>query len=129
MLKDEKNQIVYLENIKTIKDLANANEKELYKYFKNQAIAMIDAANGIDNSLVISNKIEPKGIGNEITLDHDVKNKQELYNYLLFLSEKVGTRLRQEQKYTNVVVVVLKDNTFKRYSHQKKLDNLRKMTL
>lgn len=110
-------------NIKTIKDLANSNEKELYKHFKNQAIRMIDLANGIDDSLVISNKVEPKGIGNEITLDHDEKNKQELHKYLLFLSEKVGTRLRQEQKYANVVVIVLKDNTFKRYSHQKKLNN------
>ena len=110
-------------NIKTIKDLATADEKELYKYFKNQAIAMINSARGIDDSLVISNKIEPKGIGNEITLDHDTKNKEELYKKLLFLSEKVGTRLRQEQKYANVVVVVLKDNKFKRYSHQKKLNN------
>ena len=110
-------------NIKTIKDLANTDEKELYKYFKNQAIAMINSARGIDDSLVISNKIEPKGIGNEITLDHDTKNKEELYKKLLFLSEKVGTRLRQEQKYANVVVVVLKDNKFKRYSHQKKLNN------
>ena len=110
-------------NIKTIKDLANADEKKLYKYFKNQAIAMINSARGIDDSLVISNKIEPKGIGNEITLDHDTKNKEELYKKLLFLSEKVGTRLRQEQKYANVVVVVLKDNKFKRYSHQKKLNN------
>lgn len=110
-------------NIKTIKDLANADEKKLYKYFKNQATAMINSARGIDDSLVISNKIEPKGIGNEITLDHDTKNKEELYKKLLFLSEKVGTRLRQEQKYANVVVVVLKDNKFKRYSHQKKLNN------
>ena len=84
---------------------------------------MINKANGIDNSLVISKRPDLKGIGNEITLDHDVNNIQELNKYLLQLSEKVGLRLRNEKKYTNVIVIILKDNTFKKYSHQKKLNN------
>ena len=59
-------------NIFTIKDLANSKREELYKYFKNQSESMINWANGIDNSPVISKPRIPKGIGNEITLDHDV---------------------------------------------------------
>ena len=108
--------------IHTIKDLALAKPEELYPYFKNQSGSMINWANGIDNSLVISNPPEPKGIGNEITIDHDIDDIKELNEYLLFLSEKVGTRLRKQNKYANVIVVILKDNKFKRHSHQKKLE-------
>lgn len=109
-------------NIFTIKDLANASYEKLYPYFKNQSSFMIDSANGIDDSLVISKPREPKGIGNEITFEHDINDINELYKYLLFLSEKVGERLRKQGKFANVVVVILKDSNFKKYSHQKKLE-------
>ena len=109
-------------NIFTIKDLATTTPEILYPYFKNQAQAMINWANGIDNSPVISIPPEPKGIGNEITLEKDTNDILKLNEYLLFLSEKVGLRLRRQNKYANVVVVILKDNTFKKYSHQKKLE-------
>ena len=108
-------------NIYTIKDLANTKTEILYPYFKNQSEHMINWANGIDDSPVISIPPEPKGIGNEITIDHDIKDTMEIYKYLLFLSEKVGTRIRKQNKYANVIVVILKDNKFKKYSHQKKL--------
>ncbi len=115
-------------NINTIYDLAHADQTFLYKYFKNQAKSMIESANGINNDPVNSNPIENKGIGNEITLDHDVYNKEELYDKLLFLSEKVGLRLRNLNKYAYVIVVVLKDVYFKRYSHQIKLLNPTNLT-
>lgn len=115
-------------NINTIYDLAHAEQAFLYKYFKNQAKSMIESANGINNDPVNSNPIENKGIGNEITLDHDVYNKEELYDKLLFLSEKVGLRLRNLNKYAYVIVVVLKDVYFKRYSHQIKLLNPTNLT-
>ena len=110
-------------NINTIEDLAKSDENKLYKNFKNQAIVMIEKANGIDNSPVVSTSKEPLGIGNEITLKHDVDDILELNKYLLFLSEKVSARLRKQEKYAKVVVVILKDNNFKRYSHQKKLES------
>ena len=109
-------------NINTIKDLALTTPEKLYPYFKNQSALMIDWANGIDNSPVISIPPEPKGIGNEITIDHDTKDKMEIYKYLLFLSEKVGERLRKQNKYARVIAVILKDTNFKKYSHQKKLE-------
>ena len=109
-------------NIFTIKDLATTTPEILYPYFKNQSALMINWANGIDNSLVISEKREPKGIGNEITLNHDINNIEELNNNLLFLSEKVGMRIRKQNKYASVIVVILKDNKFKKFSHQKKLE-------
>lgn len=109
--------------INTIGDLANTDVDKLYKYFKNQAKPMIDWANGIDNSRVVSEERIPKGISNEITLIKDVSDKTELYDYLLELSDRVGIRLRKEKKYANVVAVIIKDKYFKRKTHQKKLPN------
>lgn len=109
-------------NINTIYDLAHADQNVLYPFFKNQAKPMIDWANGIDNSEVVSDITSPKGISNEITLDHDISDKYKLQEYLLFLSEKVGVRIRKEKKYAYVVAVIIKDKYFKRRTHQKKLD-------
>ena len=110
-------------NINTIESLANTDQYELSKYFKNQAKSMIEWANGIDDSKVISIDRIPKGIGNEITLKYDINDKKKLYPYLQELSEKVGLRLRKEGKYANVIAVTLKDKNFIRKSHQKKLTN------
>ena len=110
-------------SINTIGDLANTNPDLLYKYFKNQSRSMIDSANGIDNSKVISDERIPKGIGNETTLKNDITDKKMLYPYLYELSCKVGLRLRDEGKYANVIAVTLKDKRFIRTSHQKKLIN------
>ncbi len=115
-------------NINTIYDLAHADDKKLYKYFKNMAIDMIRSANGIGSDFVNPVADEPKGIGNETTLDHNISNKEELQGYLLALSENVTLRLRRQGKYAYVVVVTLKDKFFKRRSHQKKLVNATNIT-
>ena len=84
---------------------------------------MIDWANGIDDSEVVSEESVPKGISNEITLETDISDQSKLNEHLLFLSEKVGLRLRKENKFAYVVAVILKDKYFKRRTHQKKLEN------
>lgn len=114
--------------IKTIGDLANFDYYTLYKYFKNQASFLINQAKGIDDSIVDSSTFIPKGISNEITLDKDITQKELLYPYLMNLSELLGTRVREQKKYAHVICVVLKDNYFKRKSHQKKLVNATNVT-
>lgn len=109
--------------IKTIGDLASYDILELTKYFKNQAIYLNRIAKGIDDSEVISQYIDPTSIGNEITLTHDVTDYNELCKYLMSIAENVALRLRKQNKYANVVVVILKDNFFVRRSHQKKIMN------
>ena len=115
-------------NINTIYDLAHTDRNYLYKYFKNQASDMIDAANGKGYDMVVSEESVPKGIGNETTLNHNISNREELEPYLLALSENVAIRLRKQKKYASVVVVTLKDKFFKRMSHQKKLVNATNLT-
>lgn len=110
-------------NINKIEDLAKKDEYSLRKLFKNQAKHLIEIANGIDNSKVDSSIYIPKGISHELTLKEDATSKQELYQHLRTLSEMVSKRIRKENKYAKVICVILKDNNFKRYSHQKKLKN------
>lgn len=115
-------------NINTIYDLAHTDSSFLYRYFKNQAVDMIAAANGKGSDVVVSEESIPKGIGNETTLNRNISSREELYPYLLALSENVAIRLRKQNKYASVIVVTLKDKFFKRMSHQKKLVNATNLT-
>ena len=115
-------------NIKTIGDLANIDYNFLYKYFKNQAASMIDSANGIDHSLDKSNSMPPKGICHSITLERDLTTKEEIYEVLQMIVERVAISLRKQHKYAYVVVVNLKNQFFKSYSHQVKLKNATNIT-
>ena len=115
-------------NINTIYDLAHTDRNFLYKYFKNQAVDMIDRAWGRGSDVVKSEADAPKGIGNEVTLKKNIFDKDELKPYLLALAENVSLRLRKEEKYACVVVVTVKDRFFKRFSHQKKLVNATQLT-
>lgn len=119
-----------LEKLKicTIADLANADISLLSKYFKNQAIHMIESAKGIDDSPVVSEVVDPTSISNEITLSQDVTSKVVLYSYLDALSNQVALRLRKQKKYAHVIVVVLKDFRFRRKQHQRKIMNATNIT-
>lgn len=114
--------------IHTIEDLANANPLELSKYFKNQAIKMINSAKGINDDPVKSIKDERKCISNETTLEKDCTDKNEIILILKEISNNLARTLRNENKYCNVVEVHLKDNMFKTISHQKKLNNATNLT-
>ena len=115
-------------NINTIADLANANELELSKYFKNMAKKMIEQAKGIDNSKVQKIKEERESIGNTTTLERDYTEKVELYNILEKISDNVARQLRKQNKYAYVVSVQLKDCYFKNKQHQIKLKNATNLT-
>ncbi len=115
--------------IKTIYDLAHTDSSFLYKYFKNQAIKYIESANGIDNSEVISEPIEPKGISNSVTLERDYTNKLEIYKVLNKLAGNVSKKLREQNKYARVVVVIIRDTHFNNKTHQQKLNNATNLTL
>ena len=115
-------------NIMTIGDLAEANPSLLERYFKNQVSSLIERAKGIDYGEVISEKYIPDSISNEVTLLKDVTKKEDLNSYLLSLSESVAIRLREQKKYATVICVILKDNYFRRTTHQRKLKNATNVT-
>lgn len=109
--------------INTIGDLANKKESDLKRIFKNQASYLIRIANGIDSSEVDSSLWIPKGISNEITLERDITSRVDLYKKLDILSSMLEKRIKKEGKYASTIAVILKDSSFRRYSHQKKLRN------
>ncbi len=110
-------------HINTIGDLATASPEQLFRYFKNQAVKMIESANGIDHSIVEVNREERKGISNSTTLSKDLTSIPEIQQVLHAISENVGISLRKEKKYASVIAVQLKDKYFKNYTHQRKLKN------
>ena len=106
-----------------IEDLANADEIELRKTFKNQTNYLINAARGIDNSLVISYKTDPKCISTSETLPTDATNINEVKELLKKQSSKISEELKEENKYAYVVAAIMKNKDFQNMSKQRKLLN------
>lgn len=115
-------------NIYTIGDLAKSDPNFLSRYFKNQAVRMIENANGIDYSTVKVEREERKGISNSTTLSKDLVSVKEIEMILHAISENVGISLRKQKKYASVIAVQLKDKYFKNYTHQRKLKNPTNLT-
>jgi len=110
-------------NIKTIGELAGAKKENLYPYFKNQTDYIINIANGIDNTEVISEYVDPKCISTTNTLLYDYDDITEINKELKIISEKLGRELRLKQKYANTIAIIIKDKYFKNSTHQIKLKN------
>jgi len=111
-------------NIMTIGDLANADPSHMKSLFKSQGVLIWNFANGIDNAPVLAEgEVSQKGVGHSITTSHDVEDRREAHRILLFLTEKVGTRLRDLNKMAGVVTVSVKTADFARYTHQIRLSS------
>lgn len=104
--------------ILTIGDLAHADTSILSAHLKSHGILLWQYANGIDDSVVITEHTDLKGIGNSTTLKEDALTKEEAYKVLLSLSETVSGRLRSSGQMAGMVSVEIKYNTFKSVSHQ-----------
>ena len=61
-----------------IKDLANYDKSTIIKKFGKFGKLIWEYSNGIDDSIINSQKENPKGIGNSITLPKDTNNLEEL---------------------------------------------------
>lgn len=105
-----------------IGDLAKKEENKLVAIFGKYGKMIWEYSNGISNEQV-NNKIEkPKGIGNSITLPYDVSDISKLEEVLLNLTEQVTYRLRINQLLAKVVSVQIKNNEFKVFSRQRKVE-------
>ena len=114
-----------LKNLKinTIEDLAKANKQVLYPYFKNQTEYIINIANGIDSSPVISEISDPKCISSTYTLMYDYDDINEINKELRTISNNLGIDLRSQNKYAGTIAIIIKDTNFKTTTHQEKLKN------
>ena len=104
--------------ILTIGDLAAADKAVLASHLKSHGIMLWEYANGIDESNVITEHVDLKGIGNSITLKQDALTKEDSYRALLGLAETVAARLRNSHQLAGMISTEIKYNTFRKVSHQ-----------
>ena len=110
--------------IRTIGDLARANEKEIQMLLGEKAgHHLYLSANGLDDSPVKAQREEAKGISVETTFDEDIVSYEQIFPILLSQCDIVAARMRREGKKCNCVAVSFRTLEFKNKSHQRKLDN------
>ncbi|MCQ2519459.1 MAG: DNA polymerase IV [Lachnospiraceae bacterium] len=108
--------------INTIGDLATADREVLRANLKSHGDTLWEFANGIDESGIVTEPEEVKGIGNSTTAEHDVTDRGEASGILYSLCESVSSRLKKHGFLTTQVSVEIKYATFKSVSKQCVLD-------
>ena len=110
--------------IRTIGDLARANEKEIQILLgERTGHQLYLSANGIDDSPVKAQREDAKGISVETTFDEDIVSYEQIFPILLSQCDIVAARMRREGKKCNCVAVSFRTLEFKNKSHQRKMDN------
>lgn len=105
--------------IKTIKDLALADEEYLLKILGRMGIEFSLLANGIDTSLVTPNSVgDMKSIGRSTTLPHDTLDMDYAKAVLFELSDEVGMTARKYGKKGHTVQINIKYSDFKSITRQ-----------
>ena len=110
--------------IHTIGELANTDVEFLMRHLKSMGKMMWAYANGIDNSLVESERGNPKSISTSVVLPYDYTDIDEIKKVLKQLSMETGRRLRKKKMYAANVSIWVKYHDFTKLSKQTILDNL-----
>lgn len=107
--------------IHTIGELANADPQLIELHLKSHGRMLWEFANGVDHSVVQSEQIEAKGIGNSTTLSEDAKTIEVVKPVLEELANRVSERLRKAGQKAGMVSVEIKYADFQSVSHQTRL--------
>jgi len=99
--------------IKTIGQLAKADEQLLIKEFGVLGPQLVAKANGIDNAPVIADVEKSKSIGNTTTLPKDILALEEARQVFINLVDQVTRRLRKQSMVTKTIQITI------RYSDRK----------
>lgn len=105
-------------DIKTIGDLACTDLNILTSHLKSHGKTLWEFANGIDDSDIVTEHGEAKGIGNSTTVATDITDREEASKILYQLSESVSNRLNKAGVHSSQITVEIKYATFKSVSHQ-----------
>ena len=108
-------QVLHRLGVGTVFDLTLVPQDVLVRYFGVGGECIYYASRGIDDSPVIPyyKSHNAKSMGHEHTFDRDVNNPRAVLGTLLWLSEKLGRRLRQGNYFANNVTVKLRFADFK----------------
>lgn len=108
--------------INTIGDLARYPESYLQKRFGKSGTHFYNLAHGIDNRTVESGH-DVKSVSNEHTFEHDINETDQIRKMLLYLSEKVGFRLREKKLNGKTIHLKLRYDDFSTITRNKTLDH------
>lgn len=102
----------------TIGELAQTDPAILTSHLKSHGITLWEFANGIDDSGIVTEPQEAKGIGNSTTVAHDITDRAPASEVLFSLCESVSKRLHDAGFLAMQVTVEIKYSDFKSFSHQ-----------
>ena len=109
-------------NIRTIGELAKADENLLTSAFGVNGRWMKQAANGIDHSLVTAEREQSKSIGHTTTLPEDITEAESARRIFLNLSDQVARRLRRQGLMAGGVQITLRTPDMKTITRSRHLD-------
>lgn len=116
--------------IKTIGDLACADEKMLNSVLGKMGSILWSFANGYDDSTVkVENTHAPiKSVGNSTTTPRDLLTDEDVKIVIYMLSESVAARLRKNGFRCRVVEISVRDNELYSFTRQHKIMNATNIT-
>ncbi|MCX8074811.1 MAG: DNA polymerase IV [Clostridia bacterium] len=106
---------------KYIKDIALSDPKILKNLLGKMGLMLWEYSNGIDNSKITTSHTL-KSVSVSETIPYDINSKTDAYKQILKLSENIGERIRNLKSNTQLLCVEIKNNSFEKYSHQRKLN-------
>lgn len=110
--------------INTIGELAQTNLLTLQAVLGSaHGALMYQYANGVDESVVVDQDSDiQKDISNSTTLPRDLTTKQEAYELLLAISERVGARLRKLDRCARLIGLVIRTKDLAWHQQQRIFD-------
>ncbi len=99
----------------TIGDLAKRDPQGLVAIFGKNGMELWQLANGIDERGIVAD-IEAKSISNEVTFDADTADAKKITSSLVWLCEKVSSRLRDENLKGRTVTLKIRLEGFRTYT-------------
>jgi len=108
--------------IRTIGELAAADESLLAARFGEYGRWMKRAACGIDHSPVVPGREPNKSIGHSVTLPRDYADAGEIAQVFLNLADQVCRRLRRQRMVARTVQIAIRDPSMKTITRSRTLD-------
>lgn len=105
--------------IRTIGELASADEAAIIRKFGKSGKVMYDHANGIDFDTVTPRHHEDmKSIGKSVTLSEDITDIDKARQILMRLSDEISATARKNGKYGHTVQITIKYSNFTTITRQ-----------